>query len=383
MSLEDYKLIHSANRLQAIVFTSNGFLLDSCNTLIDLSNYKSVSLFKVLPFLNQFKHFFGSLEEDVAKQFSRVELEWEKYVYMLDISIMRKNGKLVCVMEDMRFAPPLKKSESQQPAPSSNTNRPPVISADTMHPAQTELEKMRKMQQIRQDHFSKITHDIKLPLTEIIGTTYILQNHVLNEKGQDYLKALSNSARNLDTMLKDLVAFSKSESYKFKIESRCFPPENVLDSVVKAFDFKSSQQNVPIIIDYTSKLPKYLKGDPTRLSQIIYNLLDNALKFTPQGEIRLRVSLHKEEKEGCIIQFEIKDTGIGIPQESLNKIFDTYGQVDEERDSKKGGFGIGLSIVKQLIELQQGQLSVKSQIGKGTTFTFSLPYRTPEHITGI
>ncbi len=379
MSLEDYKLLHSARRLQAIVFTNNGFLLDSCHTLIDLRSHKSQSLFTILPFLNQFKHFFNNLEEDTVKQFSRVELEWEKYVYTLDISIMRKNGQLVCVMEDMRFAPTL---EQKKPQPTQK-NRPPVISSDTMHPAQAELEQMKKLQQMRQDHFSKITHDIKLPLTEIIGMTYILQNYVMDEKGRDYLKALSNSARNLDTMLKDLVAFSKSESYKFNIESRCFPPENVLSSVVKAFDFKSSQQNVPIVIEYINKLPKYLKGDPTRLSQIIYNLLDNALKFTPQGEVRLLVALQQIEEEVCTIQFKIRDTGIGIPQESIKKIFDTYGQVDEERDSQKGGFGIGLSIVKQLIELQKGHLEVESQIGKGTTFTFSLPYRIPEHVTVI
>ena len=378
MALEDYKLIHCSGKLQAIVFTENGFLLESCHTLINLRPHKNESLYNVLPFLKRFKHFYPNITEGALKQFRGIEFTWKEQFFVLDVSIMRQNSQLICVMEDVSH---LLNSDVRKHAISNNNNNvpEPTSSKNGVHPAQAELEQLKKMQQIRQDHFSKVTHDIKLPLTEIIGTTYILQNFVDEDKGQEYLKALSNAARNLDTMLKDLVAFSKSESYKFKIDSRCFGLDQLVNSVIKAFEFKVSQQNVPVRVEFAEKLPRFIKGDPTRLSQIIYNLIDNALKFTPQGEVRLLISMVELIDEKCIIEFKVKDTGIGIPQESLNKIFETYQQVDEERDSKNG-FGIGLSIVKQLIELQQGKLDVESQLGFGTTFTFSIPYLIPEHV---
>lgn len=231
---------------------------------------------------------------------------------------------------------------------------------------------MKQIQKIRMDLFSKIIHDIKLPLTEIVGTTYLLKQYVDEDKGETYLNALSCAAGNLNRMLNDLMEFSKSEAYKFNLEYHNFSLTNTLISVINAFAFKTKEKNVLILTDFDPNIPKNIQGDATRLSQVVYNLLDNALKFTHSGHIEVKTSLKEIKQEECLIGFEIADSGIGIPQESLNAIFESYNQVNEK--DAQNGFGLGLSIVKQLVELQGGQVSVSSQLGEGTCFHFSLPF---------
>lgn len=371
MDIQELKTKQILPRLQAIVFTENGFLLDSCNTLFDLQNSET-PLFEIFPFLKRYSHVYSSLSSTKSKDFEDIDLEYQGKTYHLNLSFSHYEGQVACVMEDItRFY-------KKKVTPTIQLN-----GKDVNEHLIEEIEQSRKIQKVRQDHFAKIAHDFKLPLTEIVGTIYLLKNYINNEKGATYIEALDDAANNLNEMLNDLMTFTKSESQKFKISSRPFSIKKVMQSAVNSYEYKAVKKGVPLYIDIDSDIPDTVIGDSMRLWQIVCNLLDNALKFTPKGEIRLQVSSaspdhsKNEYSNNCQLQFKVKDTGIGIPQESIRSIFDTYNQVHHDQLSQKG-FGIGLSIVKQLIELQGGTFDVESRLGEGSTFQFVLDYPLEE-----
>ncbi len=359
--MDHLKKKHIKSRLQAIVFTENGFLLESCDTLFSLQEKRNTSIFEIFPFFRRQIPLLRRLNKGVIKRFTQVDIDYDSKNWVVDFSFGKEGNNFFCVVED--FTDLYHSINSKEDKP---------LTLEGVH-LQKELENLRKMQKLKQDQFSSITHDIKLPLTEIIGTTHLLQHFVDNEKGRAYLKALSNSARNLDTMLNDLVTFSKSEAFNFRIESRAFDIKQLIKSVVKSFEFKARENQVPILLHLDAAIPPNIVGDATRISQIIYNLVDNAIKFTAEGHIDVQVLLQDLSEDFCRLSFKIKDTGVGIPSDSLNAIFETYQQVNAERDSSRG-FGIGLSIVKQLVELQDGRIEAKSQLGAGSSFNVSIPF---------
>ncbi len=366
MEFEEYKSIHTLSRLQVIAFTANGFLLDSCHTLIDLRENNSQSLFHILPFLKRYSHVYKDLNVGQSRRFDGIELDFSGRQYILDISFIKNEQSLVCVMEDVTRHYPSKSADLQLNVNGEDLNENLI----------EEIDQIKKIQQIRQDHFSKIAHDIKLPLTEIVGTTHLLKNYIADHKGLDYIKALGNSARNLDSMLNDLLSFSKSDAQKFNLSCHPFSVQEVINSAINTFEIKARKKDIQLKSVVPSNIPLVILGDSMRLWQILSNLVDNALKFTPKGEIKIELKTRNRTKDHILIEFNVIDSGIGIPQEKFNSIFETYSQIHNENAEQ--GYGIGLSIVKQLIELQEGGLSVKSKLGFGSTFTFLLKYALPE-----
>jgi signal transduction histidine kinase len=349
--------------VQVIIFTPNGFLVDSCNTYFDMEKHRSESLFKALPFLQDHHHFIKALTEKTPPRIINAkEVVFDEKPVTIDAALFKRESMIILVFHPSDSAAIL---EPETPVS-------PISLKDEVIMLRAELEKLKQTRKIKSEYFHKIAHDIKLPLTEIVGTTYLLQNFVQNEKGHEYLKVLSQSAITLDKMLKDLLEFSRLEATDIPFDKKPFSIEQVLWSVVKAYDYTCDQKNVPLYLRIDKKLPAIVIGDPERLSQIIYNLIDNAVKFTENGSIEVLVnSLNIINNESCEVEFKVSDTGIGIHQSKMSKIFEAYHQVDEVENSKKG-FGLGLSIVRQLVELQGGSVSVHSVVGEGTTFTVKI-----------
>lgn len=355
-TLIELKANYRNGNLQVFVFSQDFKLLNTCQTLFKIKVEEGF-MFTNFPFLTNKKNSVLSMShEDSERKFTAENITWNNTHVTADILIKKQGDDYVVFVEDL--------TDAYQFVPAGTD-----LSDEELL---NEMKKMKSLQRLKTDHFAKIAHDIKLPLTEIIGTTYLMENYVASEKGKEYLRALSNASKNLDNMLNDLVNFTKSESMELRLQQRPFALEQVIWSVIKSFEFKTTQQNIPIFLNVKSKIPQYLSGDSSRLSQIIYNLLDNALKFTKQGKIDINISLLSEKKNFCRLLFEVQDTGIGIPSENLKSIFETYNQARKE--DALSGFGIGLSIVKQLIELQKGAIKVSSDLGKGTCFSFELPF---------
>lgn len=240
-----------------------------------------------------------------------------------------------------------------------------------LHKAKAQLEESLK---VKEQFLANMSHEIRTPMNAIIGFTNLLLKADLNEEDKQYLNAIHTSGENLLVIINDILDFSKIESGKITFESIKFKLHEVVVMLVNLMNPKALEKNIKITTEIADGIPAILIGDPTRLNQILINLVGNAIKFTNSGEVRIIVSVLKQMNDKIELKFGVKDTGIGIPSDSLSKIFESFTQASNDTARKYGGTGLGLSITKQLIELQGGKISVKSKLKEGSIFEFNLSF---------
>ncbi|MFT7589987.1 MAG: signal transduction histidine kinase, partial [Limisphaerales bacterium] len=247
--------------------------------------------------------------------------------------------------------------------------------------AELAKEDAERSEQVKEQFLANMSHEIRTPMNAIMGMTNLLLDKKPQEHQMHYLSAIRQASDNLLVIINDILDISKIEAGKMEFEHIDFSVGKVLQGVYDTLHFKSDEKEIGLIIDKSEKVPKWLKGDPTRLTQILINLVGNAIKFTSKGTVTIRVNSLVKDASKVKLKFEVKDTGIGIPEESLDDIFETFTQASEDTTRKYGGTGLGLSICKQLVELQGGEIDVSSEIGKGSNFFFTIFYpigETPE-----
>ncbi len=234
--------------------------------------------------------------------------------------------------------------------------------------------KEKEASQIKENFMANMSHEIRTPMNAIIGFTNLLQRKNLDEESSEYVQTIHKSGENLLTIINDILDLSKIEAGMLRIEKTAFSIRELIHSLAIMFKVRAGEKTIKINIFIDDLLPDKLEGDATRLTQILVNLIGNALKFTEKGSIHISVS-KESEKNGIInTAFTITDTGIGIEKEKLNSIFDRFKQAEDSVTRKYGGTGLGLAIVKDLILIQNGTLKIESEPGKGTRFYFSIPY---------
>lgn len=221
---------------------------------------------------------------------------------------------------------------------------------------------------------STMSHEIRTPMNAVIGLTNLLIQENPKPEQVESLKVLKFSGENLLVLINDILDFNKIESGRIEFEKMNFSIQEVTNSIKEGLNIKAKEKNIGLQVYMDSALPKVLIGDPTRLSQILNNLIGNAIKFTEKGKVTVEIDLVEETPTEIEIAFRVIDTGIGIEKNKLDHIFESFTQSNSSITRKYGGTGLGLAITKRLIELQDSEIHVKSEAGKGSSFHFTLTF---------
>ncbi|MDD4880326.1 MAG: response regulator [Gallionellaceae bacterium] len=226
---------------------------------------------------------------------------------------------------------------------------------------------------------ANMSHEIRTPMNAIVGLTHLLQigNHSPDQV--DKLRKITDSAHHLLSVINDVLDISKIEAGKLNLESVDFDLDRLLGNVANLVLDKARDKGLELVVDLAPNLPRWLRGDPTRLTQALLNYAGNAVKFTEAGSITLRAALVEENAAELLIRFEVRDTGIGIPADALARLFQPFEQVDSTTSRRYGGTGLGLTITQRLAELMRGEVGVESQPGQGSVFWFSARLARTEH----
>ncbi len=233
-----------------------------------------------------------------------------------------------------------------------------------------------RLQKAKEQFLANMSHEIRTPINGIVGMANLLGQNTSHEERETYLSAIKHSAENLTVIINDILDLAAIESGKLKFESIAFNLKDILPSLISTFTYQAREKRIVMEYQIDEKLNKILLGDPVRLNQILINLISNAVKFTHTGSIKINCTAEKEQKGITWVRIEVIDTGVGIPAEKLTTIFESFSQADASVTRKYGGTGLGLTIVKQLVELQKGSISVRSREHAGSVFTVFIPYKT-------
>jgi len=234
--------------------------------------------------------------------------------------------------------------------------------------------KSREALGIKENFLANMSHEIRTPLNSILGFTTLLQRQEMDSQAQHFVTSIQQAGENLLAIINDILDISKIEAGMMRIVNKPFSIRGLLHSVEVLFSERVRSKNLGYITEIEDNVPDTLIGDATRLTQIMVNILGNALKFSENGSLKIKVSIASSSNNSMMLKFRVSDQGIGIEAEKLGKIFDRFNQADDSITRNYGGTGLGLSIVKDLLEIQKGTIEVDSKVGEGTSFTFKIPY---------
>ena len=240
--------------------------------------------------------------------------------------------------------------------------------------AQKEKEVAERTADLKQQFMANMSHEIRTPMNAIVGMTRLLLSKEPREEQMKYLNAIRQSADNLLVIINDILDLSKIEAGKIVIEQTDFSLREIVQSMRDMLLLKAEEKGIDFRVSIDPVIANRIVGDPTRVNQVLINLAGNAIKFTEHGYVEVNATLQKREQSKTWIKFDVRDTGIGIAPDYVGKIFDSFTQAGTDVARKFGGTGLGLTISRQLVELMQGEISVKSKLGEGTVFTVVIPF---------
>jgi len=247
----------------------------------------------------------------------------------------------------------------------------------------SDVTQFKNAMQIKDQFLANMSHELRTPLHSIYSLTHLLEETSLTDEQSSFVENILNATDILMRMVEDMLDLNKIENGLIKFEKKIFNPHIIVNSLSKMFKEKTRSKKLNFSLQCDSNLPEFVLGDPYRLKQILVHLLENAIKYTPKGSIGFSCRLASKDIESYVLEFTVDDTGIGIARENLNVILEKFHQVNMDDKRVFKGQGIGLSIVKQLIELQQGEFTISSVENQGTQVQFLIPYQFPASDTDM
>ena len=350
--IDKLKQQYIKDKIQFIEITMDGVILDSDNNLFNL--IKGKSIYDAHPFFESIQYHF---DEKPGSEFtiSCINLDISTFSGIFDLIIHIEKDSVIFSVIDFTAHYKISNTLSQEKNES-------LIQSQIL----------KEREEFKNKFLANTSHELRTPLNSIMGFSTILQRSNLNETQLHYLDIIKQSGEHLRNLIDDILDISKIEMGRLKIQYDRFDFFKVIELINDTYTIKTKTKSIEFSSKIDKTIPKYLVGDKIRLTQILTNLLDNAVKFTHRGNVSLNIKLLERKSKNLKVEFEIKDTGIGIQEDKIDSIFESFIQTHDV--NTYGGTGLGLSIVKSLINLMNGSLNVESKVDKGTTFKFILNF---------
>ncbi len=247
-----------------------------------------------------------------------------------------------------------------------------LLSLIMLLPYWMQLDRDRHLVQAKSQFIANISHELRTPMTAILGLTGLCLKTPLDTRQKDYLTKVQGAGESLLRIINDLLDISKMDAGRLTLESIGYSIDQVLGQLVAITQVKAQEKGLPLYLWRDPSIPLHLIGDPLRLGQILINLVNNALKFTPSGQVKISVTLQTCHSDHVVLQGAVQDSGVGMTPAELSRVFQPFSQADTSTSRKYGGTGLGLAICKQLVEMMRGRVWVESQPGMGSTFYFTV-----------
>ncbi|MDX1905025.1 MAG: ATP-binding protein [Thermonemataceae bacterium] len=376
-----HKYLSEHSYHQFILLNEDLQIIDTCNTLWNFTHKIRKNITEVFPFIENIKEAILSQEELF---FPKIDLSFDKskpqiYDFFFKKEQTDEKNFILCIIKDV-----LKMNDefihSQQMARLAMLEKDYLETQNKNFSLENELlqnknSELEQSKELRNLFFSKISHELRSPVNGILGLSQIiLEQEQITGELKNYMEGILVSAKHLRTILDDILDVSKIEAGGIKIQKEPFQLHSIFQNLRLNFLHILELKKLSLHIHIAADVPLLLLGDEVRLTQILHNLLSNAIKFTEKGSIWLRVKLHKTENALEYLVFQVEDSGVGMSKADIDCIFEPYKQTGKQKFQYLGSTGLGLSVVKQLIELQNGSINVESQPHKGTVFQFTLPF---------
>jgi PAS domain S-box-containing protein len=373
----------TAQKITENALRENESLLRSINQNIKEGIYRSTRDYGFIYANQAFATMFGYDSPEEMKSISVDSLYADPTVRKqilknLERGIDRGNDEILFMRRDGTHFWGLLKSMSLKEADGNTYFDGAIVDITDRKKIEVELRKAKDAAELaaiaKSEFLSNMSHEIRTPMNAILGLIDLLLQESFKGKNLENLKAIKYSADNLMVIINDILDFSKIEAGKINFEHIDFNIQELMNDLLYTQKIRSDAKGIELNLEIELDVPRFLKGDPYRLNQIMLNLTSNAIKFTSAGKVDVFVSKIYEDEYGTGLSISVKDTGIGIPQSKINSIFESFTQAYTDTSRKYGGTGLGLAITKRLIELQGGSVMVKSKVGIGSDFTFIIKF---------